>query len=182
MRWKPWPNGGGCPMAPWSSTSPIARPSSPVACAKRSTSQNANSGPRAKPGLRCAPPTSLACGARPAALCRAGTMCRIRRNQGECPAFVHLANVRRRHEGMWRREKRTVAANEPVRERIRRKLERAMDHLGEDFERVELWAAGLDACSRPVPAYDPPDQGPLTPQAPGQDGAKPASKRPVGRR
>jgi hypothetical protein len=76
----------------------------------------------------------------------------------------------------------TVATKEPVRERIRRKLERAMDHLGKDFERVEFWAAALDAFSRPVPAYEPPDQFLLPPNTARQDGAKQAADRPTGRR
>jgi len=95
-----------------------------------------------------------------------------------------LASVRKRSaEGhAYRREKRIVAANEPVRERIRRKLERAMDHLGEDIERVEFWAAALDACSQPVPGYDPPDQFLLPPNGSGENGARQASDRSARRR
>ena len=51
-----------------------------------------------------------------------------------------------------------MATNEPMRERIRRKLETAMTHMDEDFERVEFWAAALDAFAQPVPAYDPPHE------------------------
>ena len=65
-----------------------------------------------------------------------------------------------------------MAAKEAMRERIRRKLERAMNELGGDIERVEFWAAALDAFSRPVPGYEPPDQFLLTPDATRQDGAK----------
>ena len=75
-----------------------------------------------------------------------------------------------------------MAANEPMRERIRRKLERAMTHLDQDIERVEFWAAALDAFSRPVPAYDPPERFLLTPNATGQNGPGPASNRPAARR
>jgi hypothetical protein len=73
-----------------------------------------------------------------------------------------------------------VAAREPVRERIRRKLERAMEHMDEDFERVEFWAAALDAFTQPVPNYEPPHEFLLRPNG-AADGADKPSGRPVRR-
>ena len=74
-----------------------------------------------------------------------------------------------------------MAANEPVRERIRRKLERAMDHLDEGIERVEFWAAALDAFAQPVPAYEPPREFLLQPKSAGTDGTKPPQPAAPGR-
>jgi hypothetical protein len=75
----------------------------------------------------------------------------------------------------------TVAAREPVRERIRRKLERAMEHMDEDIERVEFWAAALDAFTQPVPSYEAPNKFMLDPSGPSED-APTAPDRPVSRR
>jgi hypothetical protein len=40
-------------------------------------------------------------------------------------------------------------------ERMQRELDRAMDTLRADLDRVELLTAALSAFSRPVPAYEP---------------------------
>jgi len=63
-----------------------------------------------------------------------------------------------------------MAANELVRERIRRKLARATKDLGEDFERIEFWAAVLDALAQPIPPYEPPCEFLLKPNSAGPDG------------
>jgi hypothetical protein len=47
-----------------------------------------------------------------------------------------------------------MQVNEPAREHIRRNLENAIDRLNQDFERVEYWAAVLDAFGKPVPGYE----------------------------
>jgi hypothetical protein len=39
---------------------------------------------------------------------------------------------------------------------IVRKLESAIDRLNDDFERVEFWAAALNAFLEPVPSYEAP--------------------------
>ena len=64
-----------------------------------------------------------------------------------------------------------MAANEPVRERIRRKLEKAREKLDEDFERVEFWTAALDAFAQPVPTYEPSGEFLLQPRSGGRDDA-----------
>src|SRR5215475_7208701 len=63
-----------------------------------------------------------------------------------------------------------MAANELVRERIRRKLARATKDLVEDFERIEFWAAVLDALAQPIPPYEPPCEFLLKPNSAGPDG------------
>ena len=40
---------------------------------------------------------------------------------------------------------------------IVRKLENAIERLNDDFERVEFWAAALNAFLQPVPHYEAPD-------------------------
>ena len=40
-------------------------------------------------------------------------------------------------------------------ERIKRKLDDALDNMRGDLDRVELLAAALSAFSRPVPDYEP---------------------------
>jgi hypothetical protein len=42
----------------------------------------------------------------------------------------------------------------PLRERMMHNLEQAIDRLNEDFERVEFWAAAMDAFLKPVPDYE----------------------------
>ena len=41
-----------------------------------------------------------------------------------------------------------------LRERIMRNLENAIERLNEDFDRVEFWAAAMDAFVKPVPGYE----------------------------
>jgi hypothetical protein len=48
-------------------------------------------------------------------------------------------------------------AGGPLPEQIVRKLERAIARLNDDFERVEFWAAALNAFTQPVPGYEPPE-------------------------
>ena len=45
-------------------------------------------------------------------------------------------------------------ANGALPDRIVRKLEDAIDRLHYDFEKVEFWAAALQAFMQPVPRYD----------------------------
>ena len=48
-----------------------------------------------------------------------------------------------------------MQVNEPLRDHIARKLEDAMGRLNDDLDRVEFWAAALDAMMQPVPTYEP---------------------------
>jgi len=74
-----------------------------------------------------------------------------------------------------------MAANEFVRERIRRKLARTINDLGEDFERIEFWAAVLDALAQPIPPYQPPREFLLKPNSASPDGAgKPSGQAAAG--
>jgi hypothetical protein len=50
-----------------------------------------------------------------------------------------------------------MQAGSPLPENIVRKLESAIDRLNDDFERVEFWAAALNAFLQPVPSYEAPD-------------------------
>ena len=50
-----------------------------------------------------------------------------------------------------------MQAGGPLPERIVQKLESAIDRLNADFDRVEFWAAALNAFLQPVPSYEPPD-------------------------
>jgi hypothetical protein len=47
-----------------------------------------------------------------------------------------------------------MRSDEAPRQRIMRNLETAIERLNEDFERVEFWAAAMDAWLKPVPAYE----------------------------
>ncbi|MFL4999012.1 MAG: hypothetical protein ACJ8FM_03000 [Xanthobacteraceae bacterium] len=49
-----------------------------------------------------------------------------------------------------------MQASSPLPENIVRKLESAIDRLNDDFERVEFWAAALNAFLQPVPGYEAP--------------------------
>jgi len=49
-----------------------------------------------------------------------------------------------------------MQATSPLPENIVRKLESAIDRLNDDFERVEFWAAALNAFLQPVPSYEAP--------------------------
>src|SRR5262245_980469 len=91
------------------------------------------------------------------------------------PAFYLWRGVRTRAR-VAPGETTVAARNEPVRERIRRKLESAMEHMDEDFERVEFWAAALDAFTQPVPDYEPPHEFML-----GQNGAANGAGKPSAR-
>jgi hypothetical protein len=50
-----------------------------------------------------------------------------------------------------------MQASTPLPEDIVRKLETAIDRLNDDFERVEFWAAALNAFLQPIPRYEVPD-------------------------
>ncbi len=50
-----------------------------------------------------------------------------------------------------------MQAHHTLPENIVRKLESAIDRLNDDFERVEFWAAALNAFMQPVPSYEAPD-------------------------
>jgi hypothetical protein len=41
-----------------------------------------------------------------------------------------------------------------LRERIMRNLENAIERLNDDFEKIEFWAAAMDAFVKPVPDYE----------------------------
>jgi hypothetical protein len=45
-------------------------------------------------------------------------------------------------------------ASEALREHTLRNLETAIDRLRDDFERVEFWAAALNAFLQPIPPYE----------------------------
>jgi hypothetical protein len=47
-----------------------------------------------------------------------------------------------------------MQSDRPLRERMMQNLEQAIDRLNEDFERVEFWAAAVDAFRQPVPEYE----------------------------
>jgi len=49
-----------------------------------------------------------------------------------------------------------MQAHNPLPDNIVRKLESAIDRLNDDFERVEFWAAALNAFLEPVPSYEAP--------------------------
>jgi len=46
---------------------------------------------------------------------------------------------------------------------IVRRLEKSIARLHDDFERVEFWAAVLNAFAQPVPSYEPPENEFLLP-------------------
>ena len=48
--------------------------------------------------------------------------------------------------------------DEPLREQVMHNLENAIARLNEDFERVEFWAAAMDALLEPVPEYELPNE------------------------
>jgi len=50
-----------------------------------------------------------------------------------------------------------MQASSPLPENIVRKLQSAIDRLNDDFERVEFWAAALNAFLQPVPPYEAPN-------------------------
>jgi hypothetical protein len=50
-----------------------------------------------------------------------------------------------------------MQTSSPLPENIVRKLESAIDRLNDDFERVEFWAAALNAFLQPIPRYEAPD-------------------------
>jgi hypothetical protein len=50
-----------------------------------------------------------------------------------------------------------MQASSPLPENIVQKLESAIDRLNDDFERVEFWAAALNAFMQPVPSYEAPE-------------------------
>ena len=50
-----------------------------------------------------------------------------------------------------------MQASSPLPENIVRELESAIDRLNDDFERVEFWAAALNAFLQPVPQYEAPE-------------------------
>ena len=60
---------------------------------------------------------------------------------------------------------------EPLREQILHNLEDAIDRLHEDFERVEFWAAAMDAFLRPIPDYEMAEDAFLLPGKNARDGA-----------
>jgi hypothetical protein len=41
-----------------------------------------------------------------------------------------------------------------LRERVMRNLENAIERLNDDFEKIEFWAAAMDALVKPVPGYE----------------------------
>jgi hypothetical protein len=45
----------------------------------------------------------------------------------------------------------------PLRELIMRNLEDAIERLNDDFEKIEFWAAAMDAFVKPVPGYESAD-------------------------
>jgi hypothetical protein len=50
-----------------------------------------------------------------------------------------------------------MQASTPLPENIVRELESAIDRLNDDFDRVEFWAAALNAFLQPIPRYEAPD-------------------------
>jgi hypothetical protein len=44
--------------------------------------------------------------------------------------------------------------NEPLVREIARNLDKAIDRLNEDLERVEIWTAALRALLEPIPGYE----------------------------
>jgi len=66
-------------------------------------------------------------------------------------------------------------------ERIARKLEDAIDRLNDDFDRVEFWAAALNAFLQPVPPYEAPPNDFLLPGKDREE-ERPEAGRPSSRR
>ena len=52
---------------------------------------------------------------------------------------------------------------EPAADAIVRNLIEALEHLRDDLDRMELWAAALDRFQCPIPEYHPGDQHLLDP-------------------
>jgi hypothetical protein len=66
-------------------------------------------------------------------------------------------------------------------DQIVRKLEDAIDRLNTDFEKVEFWAAALNAFLQPVPGYEAPgNEHLLRPQQECNDHAKGSLERSSG--
>jgi hypothetical protein len=75
-----------------------------------------------------------------------------------------------------------MQASSPLPENIVRKLESAIDRLNDDFERVEFWAAALNAFLQPIPRYEAPDSEFLLGHREGsKTGAMEAPERPFAR-
>jgi hypothetical protein len=55
--------------------------------------------------------------------------------------------------GMGRHEEHAMAAVEPARERIARRLQEAVDRLRRDMDEVEFWSEVLGSLTRPAPDY-----------------------------
>jgi hypothetical protein len=70
-----------------------------------------------------------------------------------------------------------MQASSPLPENIVRKLESAIDRLNDDFERVEFWAAALNAFLQPVPNYDSPSEFLLARKEEPESGATQARER-----
>ena len=58
-----------------------------------------------------------------------------------------------------------MRSNEPLVREIAKNLDKAIDRLNEDLERVEIWTAALGACLEPVPGYESAYENFLLPRA-----------------
>ncbi len=52
-----------------------------------------------------------------------------------------------------------MGALEPAKNRTRRQLREAIEHLRSDIDRVEFWAEVLETLQQPVPGYDDSNTG-----------------------
>ena len=50
---------------------------------------------------------------------------------------------------------RASVGTETTIDRVRRDLDRALDHLRADLDRIDILTAALNAFSKPVPDYEP---------------------------